>query len=234
MLAKEKKNESFTERTGYRQMQETGALAWNRIGWEIKKRRSGYGSQKENLSAIFCFDVTIKQFSSPSSPNERKNGNQQKWAIRSMQSQHVLHKIIDVRRCPEMSSLQWVRCAEFHGGEKHQTFLISRADVARTQNTNTYGSPNLKIKKKKRANKAPCTTKKTWKRRAKTTTWPHVTSFGRNWLCAEECVGKAPWWGQMRIGSDFQKKSRILDTRTIFILKMFWKERETDSNDGVT
>ena len=31
-----------------------------------------------------------------------------------------------------------------------------------------------------------------------------------------------------------KKKSQILDTRTIFILKMFWKERETDSNDGVT
>ena len=35
-------------------------------------------AKKENLSAIFCFDVTRKQFSSPSSPNERKNENQQK------------------------------------------------------------------------------------------------------------------------------------------------------------
>ena len=144
-----------------------------------------------------------------------------------MQSQHVLHKIIDVRRCPEMSSLQWVRCAEFHGGEKHQTFLISRADVARTQNTNTYGSPNLKIKKKKGQTRHRAQQKKTWKRRAKTTTWPHVTSFGRNWLCAEECVGKAPWWGQMRLGSDFQKKiSDIRHKDNFHLEKVLEKKRE--------
>ena len=142
---------------------------------------------------------------------KEKMETNKKRAIRSTQSQHVLHKIIDVRRCPEMPSLQWVRGAEFHGGKKHQTFLITCADVAKTKNRKTYGSSNLQIKKKKRQTRHRA--KKNTKKKGKNN---HLTTLHFFWTKLALCR-RIRWKStMMRPNAGWQwfpKQKKISDIR---------------------
>ena len=77
MLAKEK-SESFTERIGDRRMEKRAR--WPEIGSseKEKKTRSGYGSQKENISATFFTMRQENSFRCHHHQMKEKNGNQQK------------------------------------------------------------------------------------------------------------------------------------------------------------